>query len=181
MLHAAACPLVSWTSLVMLYQITAYSFDTARCRALRMRRTCRHIMHVMHTGYTVCDSVTRSTRPPSAAAARSTPPRSPRSRFSPLAAVAPEPASCRCICGWNCCCVWLLLIWLLHLILHQQPSVCRGALLRCGFVAVAFVFAAVHRRNVLASSTILSFCIFLCMRAVQVVPVPARRGRRRGQ
>ena len=76
---------------------------------------------------------------------------------------------------------WLLLIWLLHLILHQQPSVCRGALLRCGFVAVAFVFAAVHRRNVLASSSILSFCIFLCMRAVQVVPVPARRGRRRGQ
>ena len=46
---------------------------------------------------------------------------------------------------------WLLLFWLLHLILQQQPSVCRGALLRCGFFAVAFVFAAVHRRNVLAS------------------------------
>jgi len=44
----------------MLYQITAYSFDTARCRALSMRRTCRHIMHVMHTGYsmaTQCDAL----------------------------------------------------------------------------------------------------------------------------
>jgi len=36
----------------MLYRNTAYSFDTVRCRALRVRRTCRHFMLVMHTGYT---------------------------------------------------------------------------------------------------------------------------------
>ena len=72
----------------------------------------------------------------------------------------------------------LLLFWLLlHLILHQQPSVCRGALLRCGFVAVAFVFADVHRRNVLASFHHF-YLHFLCMRAGQVVSVPARAMRR---
>jgi hypothetical protein len=73
----------------------------------------------------------------------------------------------------------LLLFWLLlHLILHQQPSVCRGALLRCGFVAVAFVFAAVHRRNVLLASFLHFFLHFLCMRTGQVVSVPARAMRR---
>jgi hypothetical protein len=36
----------------MLNRITVYSFDTAHCRALRVRRACRHIMRAMHTGYT---------------------------------------------------------------------------------------------------------------------------------
>jgi hypothetical protein len=70
---------------------------------------------------------------------------------------------------------WSLLFWLLHLILHQQPSVCRGALLRCGFVAVAFIFAAVHRAATSLPVSIISFCIFVHAGGAGRARAPARR------
>jgi hypothetical protein len=158
MLHAAACP----SSIGHPSSCCTGTLRTPSTLLAAAHSACAAPADTSCTSYARhahwLRSVTRSTQPPSATAARSTPPHSPRSRFSPLAAVAPEPARASQLQVHLR--LELLLFWLLlHLIMQQQPSVCRGALLRCGFVA-AFVFAAVHRAATSLPVSIISICIF---------------------